>query len=134
MEIRKIALRCALAWLVGTAAVAPALAQDTSYRSTGAQHLYDAYQQRIYKGQLPPLLYAIAITETEIDENGNVVSAVVVREPAAAKEVGPWVVSLIKAASPFPKPGRTGRTTYRDIWLVDQSYTFQLDTLTEGQL
>ena len=75
--------------------------------------------------------YAVAIVETEIDENGNVIDAVVTREPAAAKEVGPWIVSMIRAASPFPKPGQ--RTRYRDIWLVDRSYTFQLDTLTEGQ-
>jgi protein TonB len=73
----------------------------------------------------------VAIVETEIDENGNVIDAVVTREPAAAKEVGPWIVSMIRAASPFPKPGQ--RTRYRDIWLVDRSYTFQLDTLTEGQ-
>jgi protein TonB len=145
MQIRKIALRCALAWLVGSASMVSAVAADNPttsaaqvetskpYRLVGAQHLYDAYQQRVYKGQLPPLLYAIAITETEIDENGNVLSAVVTREPAAAKEVGPWVISLIQAASPFPKPGRAGRTRYQDIWLVDRSYTFQLDTLTEGQ-
>jgi periplasmic protein TonB len=126
--------------LIGSAALvfaAHASAQNVEpsaqYRVIGAQHLYKAYQQRIYKGRMPPLLYAITITETEIDEQGNVLSAEVMREPAAAKEVGPWVVSLIKAASPFPKPGHAGRTRYRDIWLVHNSYKFQLDTLTEGQ-
>jgi len=148
MKGTRIALRCALACFMGVAAIAPAAAQvdgvanapavtqeaaSKLYRGVGAQHLYGVYPQRIYKGQLPPLLYAIAITETEIDENGNVVSAVVTREPAAAKEVGPWVISLINAASPFPRPGRAGRTRYQDIWLVDESYKFQLDTLTEGQ-
>ena len=150
MKVTKIALRCALAFLMGAAAVTGVAAQgiaapssaaanteealSKSYRAVGAQHLYGTYKQRIYKGKLPPLLYAIAIIETEIDENGNVLSAVVTREPAAAKEVGPLIVGMIHAASPFPKPGRAGRTRYQDIWLVDQSYKFQLDTLTEGQL
>jgi periplasmic protein TonB len=149
MKGTKLALCCALACLMGLAAMSKAggqsvvassvptaaLADDAHsklYRNAGARHLYGAYEQLIYKGPLPPLLYAIAIVETELDENGNVISAVVTREPAFAKEVGPWIVQMIRAASPFPKPGR--RTRYQDIWLVDRSYTFQLDTLTEGQL
>lgn len=106
---------------------------DKSYRLDGAHHLYASYPTHIHKGKLPPLMYAIAITETEIDENGQVVSAVMVREPAAAKEVSPWVLEMIRQASPFPKPSRMGRVKYTDIWLVDKSGKFQLDTLTEGQ-
>jgi len=146
-DCRRLARQTVLAWTLGIVALAPAAAQDIAairpiaevdaawldYRAAGARHLYDTYRQRIYIGKLPPLLYAIAITETDIDENGQVVSAVVTREPAAAKEVGPWIVSLIHAASPFPKPAPAGPTRYREIWLVDKSGTFQLDTLTEGQ-
>jgi protein TonB len=113
--------------------VVAALDAAKHYRAVGARHLYKAYGERIYKGQLPPLLYAIAIIEVEIDENGRVLSAVVTREPAFAKEVGPWAVGLIHAASPFPKPVTAGRTRFHEVWLVDQSYTFQLHTLTEGQ-
>ena len=36
-------------------------------------------------------------------------------------------------ASPLPAPKRLGSTKYLDIWLVDKSGRFQLDTLTEGQ-
>jgi hypothetical protein len=107
---------------------------DKSYRMDGARHLYASYPQHVHKGKLPPLMYAIAITETEIDENGQVVEARMVREPAAAKEVSPWVLEMIRKASPFPKPARLGRRVkYTDIWLVDKSGKFQLDTLTEGQ-
>lgn len=130
----KVVLRCTLACVVWFAAFGNVAAESGgagNYREVGANHLYRAYPQRIKDGKLPPLLYAVAIVETEIDENGNVIDAVVTREPAAAKEVGPWIVSMIRAASPFPKPGL--RTRYQDIWLVDRSYTFQLDTLTEGQ-
>lgn len=103
------------------------------YRRDGARHVYAAYGAHIYKGKLPPLMYAIAITETEIDDDGNVVNATIVRHPAAAKEVSPWVLEMIRKASPFPKPARLGRVKYLDIWLVHKSGKFQLDTLTEGQ-
>lgn len=106
---------------------------ERAYRRDGARHLYASYPGHIHKGKLPPLMYAIAITETEIDENGQVVNAHVVREPAAAKEVSPWVLQMIRQASPFPKPRRLGHVKYLDIWLVDKSGKFQLDTLTEGQ-
>jgi len=106
---------------------------ERAYRADGARHLYSAYPLRIYKGKLPPLMYAIAIIETEIDENGHVVDAVIVRAPAAAKEVGPWALQMIRNAGPFPRPEKLGRVKYTDIWLVDKSGNFQLDTLTEGQ-
>jgi len=102
------------------------------YRSDGARHLYAAYAKQILKGKMPPLLYGVAIIETEIDAQGVVQSVRVVREPAAA-EVTPWAVEMIKKASPFPAPAKMGTVKYTDIWLVDKSGRFQLDTLTEGQ-
>jgi hypothetical protein len=105
---------------------------DKSYRIDGARHLYAAYPMRIYKGRMPPLLYGVMITETEIDGDGAVVD-VRVRRPPAAPEVGPWVVAMIRKAAPFPPPARLGRAVYVDIWLVHKSGNFQLDTLTEGQ-
>ena len=56
-----------------------------------------------------------------------------VRRPASAREVTPWVVSLIRRASPLPPPARMGRVKFLEIWLVDKSGQFQLDSLTEGQ-
>ena len=87
---------------------------------------------RIYKGKLPPLLYGVMMTETQIDAQGAVID-VTVRRPPAAKEVGPWVVQLIKRAGPYPAPAKMGLTTVNEIWLVDKSGLFQVDTLTEGQ-
>jgi periplasmic protein TonB len=102
------------------------------YRSDGARHIYAAYGKHIHKGKMPPLLYGIAIIETEIDAQGVVQNVRVVRQPAAA-EVAPWAVNMIKAASPFPAPAKMGTVRYTDIWLVDKTGRFQLDTLTEGQ-
>lgn len=135
---RRLALRASWGLGLGVMASAPArgfnYTQRSPYRAVAARHVYSTYQQRIFKGMLPPLLYAIAIIETVVDENGRVLSAVVTREPAAAKEIGPWAVSLIRAASPFPKPTPAKRTRFTEIWLVDKSGKFQLDSLTEGQL
>ena len=107
-------------------------ASDKDYRRDGARHLYNAYAKQIHKGKMPPLLYGIAIIETEIGAQGEVRNVRVVRQPAAA-EVAPWVVQMIKAAGPFPAPAKWGSVRYTEIWLVDKSGRFQLDTLTEGQ-
>lgn len=102
------------------------------YRNDGARHIYAAYAKQIHKGKMPPLLYGIAIIETDIDATGAVQNVRVVRQPAAA-EVAPWAVEMIKKASPFPAPAKLGQVKYTEIWLVDKSGRFQLDTLTEGQ-
>lgn len=102
------------------------------YRRDGARHLYRAYGRHIFKGKMPPLLYGIAVVETEIDERGHVMNVTMVRKPAAA-EVGPWVMEMVRRAGPFPPP-TMGRVRYLDVWLVHKSGRFQLDTLTEGQL
>lgn len=108
---------------------------EKDYRRDAARHLYAAYSKRIYRGKLPPLLYSVMAVETEIDAvSGAVVDVRVVRKPAA-DEVAPWVVEMIRRAGPYPVPARIGTTSVRyfEIWLVDRSGQFQVDTLTEGQ-
>ncbi len=106
-----------------------------AYRSYGAQHLYGLHRERIFKGKLPPMMYAVMITETEVDAAGQVVHVKVIRPPAAAQEVTPWVLSLIRRAAPYPAPVKMagGSASWREIWLVDKTGTFQVDSLTEGQ-
>jgi protein TonB len=107
-------------------------ATDKDYKKDGARHLYNAYSKHVQKGKMPPLLYGVAIIETQIGPQGEVQSVRVVRQPAAA-EVTPWATEMIKAAAPFPAPAKLGSVTYTDIWLVSKNGRFQLDTLTEGQ-
>jgi len=107
--------------------------EERAYRVDAAKHLYRCYPMRIYKGKLPPLLYGVMMVETEIDAAGQVLNVNVIRKPAA-DEVGPWVVAMIRRAAPFPPPAKmAGGAKYMDIWLVDKSGQFQVDTLTEGQ-
>lgn len=105
-----------------------------AYRQDAARHLYLSYPMQVMRGKMPPLLYAVAVVETTLDATGKVLSVEFVREPAVAKEVMPWIQLLIERAAPFPPPARLGADrVYTDIWLVDKSGRFQLDTLTEGQ-
>lgn len=105
---------------------------EKEYRIDAARHIYAAYPKRVFRGKLPPLLYSVMIVETEIDGAGQVTSVNVVRRPAVA-EVAPFVTELIKRAAPFPVPAKLGTVRYVDIWLVDKTGLFQVDTLTEGQ-
>jgi periplasmic protein TonB len=140
----------AAAWLVAPAAQAQFLAPppvakklvakpsaaltDKAYRKDAAQHLYAAYVKKVKRGKMPPLLFAVMVVETEIDKAGQVVNINVVRKPAA-EIVEPWVVAMIKQAAPFPAPQKISDeiVRYTEVWLVDKSGVFQLDTLTEGQ-
>lgn len=107
---------------------------EREYRLDAARHIYAAYPMRVYRGKLPPLIYSVMVVETELDATGAIKDIRVVRKPAA-DEVAPWVVSMIRRAAPFPAPARMKDATvkYLDIWLVDKSGLFQVDTLTEGQ-
>ena len=106
-----------------------------AYRKEAANHLYSAFRTRVHKGKLPPMMYAVMITEADIDAAGQVTGVRVIRPPAAATEVTPWVVSLIRRAAPYPAPSglEGGIATWREIWLVDKTGLFQVDALTEGQ-
>ena len=103
------------------------------YRQDAARHLYQLNANRIYKGRLPPMLYAIGTLEVQVDRQGNVVGLNWMRAPRHAPEVVAEVERTARAAAPYPVPERLGRVTYTDTWLWDKSGRFQLDTLTEGQ-
>ena len=123
-------------------APAPALAavQRTSgatstnaYRNDAATHLYGLNQERIFKGRLPPMLYAIGTLQVEVDRGGNVKNLNWMRAPKHAPEVVAEIERTVRAASPFPAPVRMGKAVYTETWLWHQSGRFQLHTLTEGQ-
>lgn len=104
-----------------------------AYRQDGASHIYGLNANRIFKGRMPPLLYAIGVLNVEIDRVGRVTKLDWMRAPRHAPEVIAEIERTIKAASPFPAPARMGKVVYTDTWLWHKSGQFQLDTLTEGQ-
>lgn len=103
------------------------------YRQDAARHLYQLNATRIYKGRLPPMLYAIGTLEVQVDRQGNVTGLNWLRAPRHAPEVVADIERTARAAAPYPVPERLGRVTYTDTWLWHRSGRFQLDTLTEGQ-
>ena len=110
-----------------------AAASPRAYRQDGATHLYGLNAERIYKGRLPPLLYAVGVMNVEIDRVGRVTRLDWMRAPRHAPEVMAEIERIIRQASPFPAPVRLGKVVYTDTWLWHKSGSFQLDTLTEGQ-
>ena len=115
----------------------PAASRATTpkdYRRDAAGHLYVRNANRIFKGKLPPHLYAIGVFEVEVDGRGRVVSTHWLRAPKHAPEVIAEVERTVREAQPYPVPSRMGRVVYTDTWLWHVSGQFQLDTLTEGQL
>ena len=111
-----------------------AAATPRAYRQDAASHIYGLNPERIYKGKLPPLLYAVGVLEVDIDRAGRVSRVHWMRAPRHAPEVVAEIERTVRAAAPFPVPARMQRVTYTDTWLWDESGRFQLDTLTEGQL
>jgi hypothetical protein len=104
------------------------------YRKDAASHLYSKNQDRIYRGKMPPLLYAIGVLQVDIDGRGRVTRTSWMRAPKHAPEVIAEIERSVREAAPYPVPARMGRVTYTDTWLWHKSGTFQLDTLTEGQM
>ncbi|MES2362795.1 MAG: hypothetical protein V4646_13505 [Pseudomonadota bacterium] len=124
--------------LPGTAPVtsppqSSAATSPRAYRRDGASHLYGLNANRIYKGKMPPLLYAVGVLNVEIDRAGRVTRLDWMRAPRHAPEVVAEIERTIRQASPFPAPVRLGKVVYTDTWLWHKSGRFQLDTLTEGQ-
>lgn len=105
---------------------------DAAYKRAAASHLYRRYPDRVYPGKLPSLLYAIGVLEVVVDRSGSVGSFKWLRAPSHAPEVVSQIERLVRDAAPFPRP--SGRVSYIETWLWDQSGRFQLDTLSEGQL
>ncbi len=104
------------------------------YRRDAAAHLYAKNVRRIYAGKLPPLLYAVAVLQVDLDGRGNVTDIRWMRAPSQAPEVMVDIERSVRSAAPFPAPVKMGRVTYTDTWLWHESGRFQLDTLTEGQM
>lgn len=148
---RRLLLNRAI-WLVGAAAwvtgcstpkkvtvVAPNPAPMSSarnaheYRQDVAKHVYQLNPSRIYRGKLPPLLYAIGVTRLSISAKGELLEIDWMRKPKHAPEVIAEIERTIRAAAPFPVAPALARLDYTETWLWDKSGRFQLDTLTEGQ-
>lgn len=108
-------------------------ANPRAYRQDAATHIYSLHQPKIFKGRLPPLLYAVGVLQVEVDQRGEVRKLDWMRAPRHAPEVIAEIERMVRASAPFPVPARMGKVVYTDTWLWHKDGRFQLDTLTEGQ-
>jgi outer membrane biosynthesis protein TonB len=106
---------------------------ENAYRRDAARHIYATYPDKIYKGKLPPMVYAVVMLEMDLDAKGQLRNISLIRTPTHAPEVTNSVLEMIRRASPMPAPKRMGGAKVTEIWLVDKSGRFQLDALTQGQ-
>jgi hypothetical protein len=104
-----------------------------AYRADAASHVYGLNKDRIWKGRMPPLLYAIGTLQVDLDAKGQVRGMNWMRRPSHAPEVVAEIERTVRAAAPYPAPARMGKVVWTDTWLWHKSGQFQLDTLTEGQ-
>jgi periplasmic protein TonB len=117
-----------------TATLSTSLARNAkAYRRDAASHLYAHQPEKIFKGRLPPMLYAVGVLDVDIDKRGQVQALRWQRAPKHAPEVMAEIEKLVRAAAPYPAPQHMAKVTYTDVWLWHKSGRFQLDTLTEGQ-
>ena len=116
-----------------TGSRASGAATPRAYRADAASHVYGLNKDRIYKGRLPPLLYAVGTLQVDLDGQGRVRSLNWMRKPSHAPEVVAEIERTVRAAAPYPSPARMGKVVWTDTWLWHKSGRFQLDTLTEGQ-
>jgi protein TonB len=79
------------------------------YRKDAATHLYSHNQQRIYKGKLPPMLYAIGVLEVDIDRRAASARLHWMRAPRHAPEVVAEIERTVRAAAPYPVPAAWAR-------------------------
>lgn len=103
------------------------------YRKDAASHLYAGNAERIFKGRMPPLLYAVGVLQVDLDPRGMVTRLNWMRAPNHAPEVVAEIERTVRKAQPYPVAVNLGHVTYTDTWLWHKSGRFQLDTLTEGQ-
>lgn len=107
-----------------------------SYKTDFAQAVLAANPDRIFSGQLPPMLPAIVVVNISIDAEGNLAKAVVQR--SRDSEASQVALASLKRAAPFPRPARLLRSGARvlefsETFLFNSDYRFQLRTLAGPQ-
>ncbi len=78
------------------------------YRLDVARHIYDSYPDRIFKGRLPPLIHAVVVLETTVDEQGRPREVKVIRGPSHAPDVTAAVREMTFRVGPLPLPTKLG--------------------------
>jgi len=123
------------------AATAPgALAAHTSrtldaYKVDVARHISERNRERIFDGQLPPMLPAIVVLNITVDGDGRLTDVRVQRSrDPGASEVA---LASLRRSGPLPRPdgllAQGGAMTFSETFLFAEQYRFQLRSLAGPQ-
>jgi len=106
------------------------LAHAGEYRMGAAGQVYKLHNEKVYRGVMPPLLYAVGVVQITVDSSGTVTLITWLRKPNDA--VAKQIESLILTPGMFGIPPE-GSAVFVETWLWDKSGRFQLKSLSEGQ-
>jgi protein TonB len=116
---------------------APPLSRSLdAYKADVARHVMQSNPERVFEGQLPPMLPAVVVVNITVDRRGHLIDAQVQRSrDPGASEVA--LASLLRSG-PLPRPDglapqHADLMTFSETFLFGERYRFQLRTLAEPQ-
>jgi len=118
-----------------TAAVpAPSRTLD-AYKADVARHIMDRNPERIFDGQLPPMLPAIVVLNITVDDQGQLTDVQVQRSrDPGASEVA---LASLRRSGPLPRPDgltmRGAAMTFSETFLFAEQYRYQIRSLAGPQ-
>lgn len=107
-----------------------------AYKADVARHVMQRNPERVFEGELPPMLPAVVVLNITVDRAGQLLEVQVQRSrDQGASEVA---LASLRRSGPLPPPDGLGPEhadlmTFSETFLFGERYRFQLRTLAEPQ-
>ena len=118
------------------AVVVPARSLD-EYKRALAHHIGQRSSAQIYTGRPQALLRSVVVIQYEVDANGDLVHAEIMRSNRD-RQTEAAALHALRTAAPFPPPSpnllQRGRLRLAETWLFNSDGRFQLRTTALPQM
>lgn len=107
-----------------------------AYKADVARHVMQRNPERVFEGELPPMLPAVVVLNITVDRAGQLLEVQVQRSrDQGASEVA---LASLRRSGPLPSPDGLGPAhadlmTFSETFLFGERYRFQLRTLAGPQ-
>lgn len=107
-----------------------------AYKADVARHVMQRNPERIFEGELPPMLPAVVVVNITVDRMGKLADVQVQRSrDPGASEVA---LASLRRSGPLPPPDGLGPQhadlmTFSETFLFGERYRFQIRTLARPQ-
>lgn len=107
-----------------------------AYKADVARHVMQRNPERVFEGELPPMLPAVVVLNITVDRAGQLLEVQVQRSrDQGASEVA---LASLRRSGPLPPPDGLGPAhadlmTFSETFLFGERYRFQLRTLAGPQ-